>query len=173
MLDSKKIQQESGAMSVKYEKLVARLVAKTKEVSALTSEKHILFAENEAWKLQLRRDSANSNSSSGDSSGGDSGSSGVGAEESMLRDLTVSYSKQLADLQARLDTITDQYAGVSGAEECAEKLMLVDQEKREHLSGALDRTARELSEAVFHCSKLEAEVNEANRLTDVMLCDAM
>ena len=162
LLENKKSQQEGETANLKYEKLVSRLVGKTKEVSALTSEKNILFTENEAWRLQQRRENS---SGSGSGSGGKKGSkkalvtSGCSeAEETLLRGLVVTYSKQVTGMQAQLDLALEQCAGGREAEQGAEKRQQVDKEQVELLTQQLERTSRELKQAMLECSKMEGKV---------------
>lgn len=151
-LEVKASKEDAETTSMKYEKLVTRLVAKTKEASALAGEKRLLLEGNEALKRTLKR--LEDQGVKKNKRGGEGGS-----EEALLRELTVNYSKQVMELQESLDSVTNQleYARDSGI--CAEKLMLGDQEKMTQLSLTLDNTAQSLNKAEAECARLEGKVS--------------
>lgn len=116
-LDAKKRHQECDTSDLKCAQLVKRLVAKTKEVSALTADAALLVSENDSFKRQQRHESG------GSKKGKKSASSGGGDEVAMLQDLNVTYSRQVLELQKQLDATCAELESSRDAEECMAKLM--------------------------------------------------
>lgn len=115
-LEVKKRQQENETAWIKCEKLVVRLVAKTKEASVLTGEKALLLSENEILKRQQRHQSGKGKKSGGGVDGG----GGADAKEA-LQLLNVAYSKQVLEVQAQLDAVLQQLEEARDSEECMAK----------------------------------------------------
>jgi len=150
-VEVKACKEEVQTTGVKYEKLVARLVAKSKEVSTVAAEKRLLSSENDSLKrVQQYQGSAGKKSKRSGSEGGN---------EEMLSDLTVTYSKQVLELQEALDAVTDKYNNAVESGECAEKLMLMDKEKMEHLTDELRRVTEHLNAVQADVSRLEDELS--------------
>ena len=159
-LHAKRCQEENETTRMKYEKMVARLVAKTKECSALVSQRDVAITENEVLKRQQRYDSerGKKGKKSGNKVNKNNDFVDIG-EVDVQRELNMTLSKRIAELQDQLDYISTQYESVVESEKCAEKLMVTDQEKMDLLRSSLEIKTRELTESALRCSKLEGEVS--------------
>lgn len=147
---------ENETLSLKYEKLVARVVSKTKEASVLVADKTLLLAENETCRRELRF-CADSGGKRRKRAKGEKSSS----DEAVLRELNDSYSEQIRSLQSELDVALQKCReGVEEKEEERRKQLEGTEKKRtELLAAQLEESSKRLKEEALACSRLEGRVS--------------
>lgn len=158
----KRSRVECETTTMKCSNMVGRLVSKTKEVSHLIAEKNSLATENETLSYHLKQQKQkqkekSSKKSKGVSNGSAEDASNLQAELEVLRDLNISYNKQVLELQESLDATKNKCEDALDSVSQAERLMSADKNKLEASNESLKSMSEKVHSVIKKHEKLDLE----------------
>jgi chromosome segregation ATPase len=162
VVEVKRSQKDTETTDMKHSGIVGRLVAKSKEVLALTGEKTLLVAENEFLTRQLRHEAQKQKSGgvskSKSSSDDDSELESLKSERDLLRELNITYCKEVAVLQRQVDAATSECEEARDSAQRVDRLMSANKERFDFVNESLENMSKKLNESIFNAAKLEGKV---------------